>query len=368
MDISPEEKTKLLEIRNEIDSIDAQIQSLIAQRAKCAQQVAHAKTQGGKVDAVFYRPEREAQVLRLVKERNKSQISDNDMMRLFREIMSVCLALEQPVKVAYLGPEGSYSHASVIKQFGTSAQTLAVSSIEEVFAVVEKGDANYGLVPVENSSEGAVKQTQQVLMKTSLKVTGEVDMVIHHCMLSQNNTLENIKKVVAHTQALGQCESWLKNNMPWVEIEAVASNALAAQLATQDNTLGAIASEQAAQLYGLHILESRIEDSHENTTKFWAIGSEATEPSGDDKTAMIVSMANQAGALLGVLACFSNRQISMTRIISVPSTDTKWDYLFFIDIIGHQKESKVAEAIEEVKQKTSYFKLLGSFPTSPFNE
>ncbi|WP_038070629.1 prephenate dehydratase [Hydrogenovibrio kuenenii] len=367
MNISQAEKEKLLEIRNEIDSIDAEIQTLIARRAECAQQVAHAKTQGGKVEVVFYRPEREAQVLRAVKERNKSLISDDDMMRLFREIMSVCLALEQPVKIAYLGPEGSYSHASVIKQFGTSAHTLAVSSIEEVFNVVERGEANYGLVPVENSSEGAVKQTQQALMKTSLKVTGEIDLVIHHCMMSQSDNLESIKKVVAHAQALGQCEQWLKNNMPWVEIEAVASNALAAQMATQDNTLGAIASEQAAQLYGLRVLESHIEDSHENTTKFWAVGSEATEASGDDKTAMIVSMPNKAGALLDVLSSFAGRQISMTRIISVPSTDTKWDYLFFIDILGHKDNASVSEAIDEVKQKTSYFKLLGSFPTSPFN-
>lgn len=367
MNISQAEKEKLLEIRNEIDAIDAEIQNLIARRADCAQQVAHAKTQGGKVDAVFYRPEREAQVLRAVKERNKSLIADDDMMRLFREIMSVCLALEQPIKIAYLGPEGSYSHASVIKQFGTSAHTLAVSSIEEVFSVVEKGEANYGLVPVENSSEGAVKQTQQALMKTNLKVTGEIELVIHHCMMSKTDKLENIKKVVAHTQALGQCEEWLKNNMPWVEIEAVASNALAAQMATQDESLGAIASEQAAQLYGLHVLESRIEDSHDNTTKFWAVGTEETQASGDDKTAMIVSMPNKAGALLDVLSSFANRQISMTRIISVPSTDTKWDYLFFIDILGHKNNEDVAEALEEVKQKTSYFKLLGSFPKSPFN-
>lgn len=367
MEISQAEKERLLEIRNEIDSIDAEIQTLIARRAECAQQVAHAKTQGGQVDVVFYRPEREAQVLRAVKERNKSLISDNEMMRLFREIMSVCLALEQPIKIAYLGPEGSYSHASVIKQFGASAHTLAVSSIEEVFTAVEKGDANYGLVPVENSSEGAVKQTQQALMKTSLKVTGEIELVIHHCIMSQNEKLENIKKVVAHTQALGQCEHWLKNNMPWVEIEAVASNALAAQMASQDDSLGAIASEQAAQLYGLRVLESHIEDSHENSTKFWAIGSEATEPSGDDKTAMIVSMSNKSGALMDVLSSFASRKISMTRIISVPSTDTKWDYLFFIDILGHKKDASVAEALEEVKQKTSYFKLLGSFPTSPFS-
>lgn len=367
MNISDTEKQQLTEIRDQIDSIDAQIQELISQRAECAQRVAHAKTQGGKVDAVFYRPEREAQVLRAVKARNHSLISDDDMMRLFREIMSVCLALEQPIKIAYLGPEGSYSHASVIKQFGSSAHSLAVSTIEEVFEAVERGEANYGLVPVENSSEGAVKQTQQALMKTSLKITGEVDLAIHHCLLGQAENLESIKKVVAHPQALGQCEHWLKNNMPWAETEAVDSNALAAQMATHDDSLGAIASEQAAQLYGLKILESHIEDSRDNTTKFWAIGTEATEPSGDDKTAMIISMPNTSGALMSVLSSFANRNISMTRIISVPSINTKWDYLFFIDVIGHCKEPQMAEAIEEVKQKTSFYKFLGSFPTSPLS-
>jgi len=177
------EKEQLSQIRDEIDAIDSEIQALISRRAECAQKVADIKTQGGKVEAVFYRPEREAQVLRAVKERNKSLISGDDMARLFREIMSVCLALEQPIKVAYLGPEGSYSHASVLKQFGSSVHPYAVSSIEEVFQSVEKNEANYGLVPVENSSEGIVKQTQNELISTPLKISGEVSLVIHHCLL-----------------------------------------------------------------------------------------------------------------------------------------------------------------------------------------
>ncbi|WP_373017271.1 prephenate dehydratase [Thiomicrorhabdus sp.] len=360
------EQQQLTEIRNKIDLIDQQIQELIGQRAACAQRVADIKTQGGKVETIFYRPEREAQVLRAVKERNTSLLPDNEMARLFREIMSACLALEQPISVAYLGPEGSYSHASVIKQFGSSAHPVAVSSIEEVFATVEKGEANYGIVPVENSSEGVVKNTENEMIHTGLTISGEVDLAIHHCLLSKGGDIEKVRKVVAHSQALGQCEHWLKNNMPWAELEAVDSNALAAKMAQEDDTLAAIASEQAAQLYGLKILESHIEDRRDNTTKFWVVGRESTQPSGQDKTAMIVSIPNKSGALLELLACFADRNISMTRIISRLSTDKKWDYLFFIDILGHQADENVGQALEEVKAKSSFFKLLGSYPVSPF--
>ncbi|BCN93347.1 chorismate mutase [Thiomicrorhabdus immobilis] len=359
------EQAQLTEIRNKIDAIDEQIQLLIGQRAECAQKVADIKTQGGNVDAVFYRPEREAQVLRAVKERNKSLLPDVEMAKLFREIMSACLALEQPVSVAYLGPEGSYSHASVIKQFGSSAQAVAVSTIEEVFATVEKGEANYGIVPVENSSEGVVKSSQNELIKTKLKISGEVELPIHHCLMSKSVSHESIKKVVAHQQALGQCEAWLKNNLPWAEIEAVESNALAAKMAQADETLAAIASEQAAQLYQLIILDANIEDYKDNTTKFWVIGKEDTQPSGEDKTALIISIHNKAGALLDILSCFSKRNINMTRIVSRLSTDKTWDYLFFIDVLGHKDDANLKEALEEVQSKAAFYKLLGSFPVSP---
>ena len=361
------EEAQLLKIREEIDAIDRQIQSLITQRAKCAQKVAEIKTQGGKVETVFYRPEREAQVLRAVKVRNMGPIPDNEMARLFREIMSVCLALEHPVTVAYLGPEGSYSHASVVKQFGSSVQPLAVSSIEEVFRSVEKGEAHYGMVPVENSSEGVVKATQEALLTTDLKVCGEVDLRIHHCLLSQVDTLESIQKVVAHPQALGQCRHWLENNLPWAEAEAVSSNALAAKMAQENETLAAIASEEAAQLYQLRVLQKHIEDQRDNTTKFWVLGKEQTEPSGEDKTALILSIPNKAGALLEVLKSFADRQISMTRIISRPSLNKRWDYLFYIDILGHQAESNVLQALNEVADHAQFFKILGSFPVSPLD-
>lgn len=362
---SATEQAQLTEIRSQIDAIDKQIQELIGARAACAQQVAEIKTQGGKVDAVFYRPEREAQVLRAVKERNQSLLPDKEMAKLFREIMSTCLALEQPISVAYLGPEGSYSHSSVIKQFGTSAHPIAVSSIEAVFAAVENGEANYGIVPVENSTEGEVKATQDELLKTKLQVSGELELAVDHCLLSHAQTHDKITKVVAHQQALGQCRQWLKNNLPMAQLEAVSSNAAAAKMAQNDPSLAAIASEQAADLYQLPILEYHISDSKENSTRFLVLGREAVAQSGEDKTALVISIKNQAGALLQTLQAFADRGLNMTRIISRPSKSKNWDYVFFIDVLGHQHDETLQAALQEVKQHAEFLKILGSFPISP---
>ncbi|BBP45992.1 chorismate mutase [Thiosulfatimonas sediminis] len=359
------EQAQLTEIRNQIDAIDQQIQALIGQRAACAQKVADIKTQGGKVEAVFYRPEREAQVLRAVKERNTSILPDKEMAKLFREIMSTCLALEQPISVAYLGPEGSYSHSSVIKQFGTSAHPIAVSSIEAVFAAVQNGDANYGIVPVENSTEGEVKSTQDELLKCDLQVSGELELAVDHCLLTHAQGGEQIKKVLAHQQALGQCRQWLKNNLPMAQLEAVSSNAAAAKMAQNDSSLAAIASEQAADLYQLPILEYHISDSKENSTRFWVLGREAVAPSGEDKTALVLSIKNQAGALLDTLQAFAARGLNMTRIISRPSKSKNWDYVFFIDVLGHQDDEDLAKALDDVRQHAQFLKVLGSFPISP---
>lgn len=359
------EQQALLEIRDQIDAVDEQIQMLISQRARLAKRVAEIKTQGGQVDAVFYRPEREAQVLRRVIARNDSALPDEEMARLFREIMSACLALEAPVRIAYLGPEGSYSHAAVIKQFGSFAHPYAVSTIEEVFRAVERKEAHYGLVPVENSTEGVVSQTQNALIETPLLVISEVNLPIHHCLLSKHTDLTKIKKVVAHAQALAQCRNWLQNNLAHAELEAVESNAKAAQLATEHPEWAAVASVQAAQIYALNVVEKHIEDNPNNTTKFWVLGHQLPEPSGEDKTAMILTVPNRAGALLEVLKPFSSRGISMTRIVSRPAHYKTWDYLFFIDILGHQKDEQVKAALEEVAEHSAWFKLLGSFPVSP---
>ncbi len=362
---NPQEAQQLLEIRNQIDTIDRSIQELLGKRAQCAQKVADIKTQGGTVEAVFYRPEREAQVLRAVKERNESLLPDETMAKLFREIMSACLALEQPTSVAYLGPEGSYSHASVIKQFGSSAHPVAVSTIEEVFETVERGDAMYGIVPLENSTEGAVKQTQNKLIETDLQVTGELELSIDHCLLSLAQSTETIKTVYAHTQALGQCQNWLKNNLPWAKLEAVDSNAAAAVLAQNDDSVAAIASEQAAQIYGLHIVEAHIADQKGNSTKFWVLGKERVTPSGEDKTSLLVSIKNESGSLLKLLETFSSRHINMSRIVSRPSNNKQWDYMFFIDVQGHQDEEPLISALADAKKLCDFYKVLGSFPVSP---
>lgn len=362
---NPDEAQKLLEIRTKIDSIDHQIQSLLGERAKCAQSVADIKTQGGRVEAVFYRPEREAQVLRAVKERNDSLLSDETMAKLFREIMSACLALEQPTTVAYLGPEGSYSHASVVKQFGASAHPVAVSTIEEVFDAVEKNEAMYGIVPLENSTEGAVKQTQNKLIETSLNVTGELELKIDHCLLSLAENNEAIKTVCAHTQALAQCQNWLKNNLPWAKLEAVDSNAAAAILAQNNPNIAAIASEQAAQIYNLPIQEAHIADQKDNSTKFWVLGRDTVGSSGQDKTALLLAIKNESGALMKLLDSFASRNINMSRIVSRPSGYKQWEYLFFIDVNGHQDQEPLKSALTEVKQLCNFYKVLGSYPVSP---
>ena len=360
-----DEQTALLEIRNRIDAIDEQLQALISERARLARQVAEIKTRGGRVEAVFYRPEREAQVLRRVIERNDGSLPAQDMARLFREIMSACLALEEPMRIAYLGPEGSYSHAAVIKQFGTFAHPYAVSSISDVFKAVERKEAHYGIVPVENSTEGVVSETQNALIETPLQVCSEVDLPIHHCLLSRSEKPQQIRRVVAHAQALAQCRTWLQNNLAHAELEAVESNARAAQLAQAHDDWAAIASEQAAQIYDLHIVEKHIEDNPNNTTRFWVMGHEQPQPSGEDKTAMVLTVPNRAGALLEVLEPFSERGISMSRIVSRPAQHKTWDYLFFIDIIGHVQQDEVREVLEEVAERSAWFKLLGSFPISP---
>ena len=364
--MSPQsEAAQLLEIRNQIDSIDRDIQDLLGRRAQCAQKVADIKTQGGTVEAVFYRPEREAQVLRAVKERNDSLLADETMAKLFREIMSACLALEQPTTVAYLGPEGSYSHAAVIKQFGSSGHPVAVSTIEEVFESVEKGEVMYGIVPLENSTEGTVKQTENKLLEMGLQVSGELELTIDHCLLSKAQSTEAIKTVCAHTQALAQCRNWLKNNLPWAKLKAVDSNAAAAVLAQNDSSIAAIASEQAAQIYQLQVVESHIADQKGNSTKFWVLGREAVGPSGQDKTALLLSLKNESGALLSVLNTFASRGINMSRIVSRPASHKNWDYVFFVDVAGHQDEEPLKSALVEVSSLTSDLKVLGSFPVSP---
>lgn len=350
----------LLDLREKIDGLDQQIQSLITERAKIAQQVAHSKQQSN--DTVFYRAEREAQVLRRVMDRNEGPLRDEEMARLFREIMSACLALEQEMAIAFLGPEGTFTQAAALKHFGHSIKTIPFTSIGDVFREVESGAVSYGVVPVENSTEGVINHTLDEFMTSSLNICGEVILRIHHNLLSNENDLSSIKKVYSHQQSLGQCRKWLDANLPDVELVDVSSNATAAQMASSEKNVAAIAGETAAEIYNLNMLVPNIEDEPDNTTRFLIIGKRETPASGEDKTSLIISTPNRAGALLSILEPFAKNNISMNRIESRPSRRGAWDYVFFVDIDGHENDENVKHALDELAKVATMVNVLGSFP------
>lgn len=354
----------LLDLRDKIDALDQQIQSLITDRAKVAQQVALAKQKSN--DTVFYRAEREAQVLRRVMERNEGPLCDEEMARLFREIMSACLALEQKMSIAFLGPEGTFTQAAALKHFGHSIKTVPFTSIGDVFREVESGAVSYGVVPVENSTEGVINHTLDEFMTSSLNICGEVILRIHHNLLSNEDDLKKIKKVYSHQQSLAQCRKWLDANLPDVELVDVSSNAAAALMANNESSkesgVAAIAGETAAEIYSLNMLVPNIEDEPDNTTRFLIIGKRETPPSGDDKTSLLISTPNRTGALLGVLQPFARYEISMNRIESRPSGRGAWTYVFFVDIDGHADDENVKQALKELGNVATMVNVLGSFP------
>ncbi len=356
-----DEKEKLQQIRERIDALDEQIQNLINQRASAAQEVAKVKSDG-EGDAVFYRPEREASVLAAVKERNQGPVADEEMTRLFREIMSVCLALEQPMRIAFLGPEGTFTQSAALKHFGHSVETVALASIPDIFRDVESGDCHYGVVPVENSTEGVISHTLDMFLNSGLQICGEVSLRIHHHLMSREQDLSAVKKVYSHQQSLAQCRQWLDRNMHHAEQMPVGSNAEAARLAYMEPNSAAIAGEMAAQIYKLDFLAENIEDEPDNTTRFLVIGRQGVSASGRDKTTLLLSARNVAGSLNALLSPLAQHNISMTRIESRPSRRGTWDYVFFIDIEGHRDSPDVAKALEELKADASLFKILGSYP------
>ena len=351
---------KLEELRDRIDALDEQIQALINARAECAREVAGVKLGAGK-DTQFYRPEREATILRRVGERNTGPMPDETMVLLFREIMSACLALEKPLSVAYLGPAGTYTQAAVVKQFGHAVETLALGGLNDVFREVEAGAADYGVVPVENSTEGVISHTLDLFQQSSLSICGEVELRIHHHLLVKHGDVK-ISRVLAHQQALAQCRGWLEANLPDAEHIAVGSNAEAARLVSKDDTAAAIAGDTAAELYGLATRAQNIEDRPDNTTRFLVIGSQAVPPSGNDKTSLLLSVNNKPGALYEMLQPIARHNISMTRIESRPSRQAMWEYVFYIDLDGHRDEAGVAAAIAALEEKAFAVKVLGSFP------
>ena len=349
------------DIRNRIDSLDEELQRLISERAELARQIADIKQELGD-ESQFYRPEREAEVLRKVLERNEGPLAGEEMARLFREIMSACLALEQPLSIAFLGPEGTFTQAAALKHFGHSVNTVPMTAIDEVFREVESGSANYGVVPVENSTEGVINHTLDMFLQSSLTICGEVDMRIHHHLLSQVDDKSKLIRIYSHQQSLAQCREWLDSNLSGVERVSVSSNAEAARRAAREENTAAIAGEVAAEIYDLKIQESNIEDNPDNTTRFLVIGKQRVARSGDDKTSLLLSAPNRPGSLHQLLKPFAENDVSMTRIESRPSRLANWEYVFFIDINGHIEDEQVKNCLKTVEAEASMFKVLGSYP------
>jgi chorismate mutase/prephenate dehydratase len=353
----------IVKLRGEIDAVDARIHELLNDRARLARQVGISKhADGHTVD--FYRPEREAQVLRMARERNKGPLRTEEILRLFREIMSACLAQEEPLKVAFLGPEGTFSQTAALKHFGHSVRALALSSVDEVFHEVEAGHADFGVVPVENSTEGSVNHTLDSLLGSPLRICGEVELRIHQFLMGNGKSLTDIKRICSHPQALAQCRGWLDEHLPDVQRVAVSSNAEGARRARDEEGTAAIAGETAADIYGLKILATEIEDRDDNTTRFFVVGRKIFKPSGDDRTTILCSAlhTDSPGTLFQLLQPLAEHKISMTRIESRPSHRKKWDYVFFLDIDGHSDDVNVAKALAALKKRASLFRVLGSYP------
>jgi chorismate mutase / prephenate dehydratase len=352
--------SQLDRLRAAIDAVDDRILESLSERARLAREVGSLKV------GQAYRPEREAQVLRRIKERNAGPLSDETAALLFREIMSACLALERPITVAYLGPKGTFSERAALKHFGLAADALPAPSIDEVFRAVESGSADFGIVPVENSTEGAVGRSLDLMPQTPMKVCGEVIVRIHHHLMAKMAPKEfaDIRRVFSHGQSLAQCHEWLNANLPHVERVAVSSNAEAARRAAEEAGSAAVAGEMAAEHYGLKILASNIEDEPNNTTRFLILGDYEPQRSGKDKTSLVLSARNRAGAVYEMLTPFATRGVSMTKFESRPSRVALWEYLFFVDIEGHRGDANVASALEEVAKIAGYLKVLGSYPTA----
>ncbi len=349
--------TELDRLRGEIDRVNDRILELLNERARYARAIGTLKV------GQAYRPEREAEVLRRMKERNPGPLSDETVAFLFREIMSACLALERPITVAYLGPPGTFSESAAMKHFGLAAVTRPMPSIDEVYRAVESGAADFGVVPVENSTEGAVGRSLDLMPQTPAKVCGEVLVRIHHHLMSREPVpVSAIRRIYSHSQSLAQCHEWLNANVPEAERVAVASNAEAARRAAEEPGNAAVAGDRAAQHYGLAILASNIEDEPNNTTRFLILGDYEPKPSGHDRTSLVLSARNRAGAVYEMLTPFATRGVSMTKFESRPSKVALWEYLFFVDIEGHRDDPNVAAALEEVGRIAGYLKVLGSYP------
>lgn len=351
---------KLEAIRNEIDGLDRELLALINRRAGLAKKVAQVKDGGG--SPLYYRPEREAEVLRSLVDGNDGPLPGEQVSRIFQEVMSACRALQKPLAVAYLGPEGTFTESAAFKHFGHAIDALPVESIGAVFRHVESGAGDYGVVPIENSTEGVVGHTVDMFVSSDLAICGEVELRIHHCLMASADGLESIGKIFSHQQSFAQCRRWLDSNLPNALRETVASNAEAARRAAAEPGSGAIAGEIAADDYQLRVLASNIEDEPGNTTRFVVIGRQTVGPSSRDKTSVLFSTKDEPGALYGLLQSFKKRGINMTRIESRPSRRGNWSYVFYVDFEGHADDDNVKGALAELEKLAPFYKFLGSYP------
>jgi len=353
---------QLKQLRDQIDSIDSEILKLVNKRAEYAQQIGFIKQ-----SSVIYRPEREAQILDRMQRENPGPLDNSRIKQLFTEIMSICRALEKPMTVACLGPQGTFSEEAAIKRFGSAITTLPCDSIDEVFRSVESDSAGYGVVPVENSTEGAIGRTLDLLLQTSLTVCGEIQLPVHQSLMAQQTDLSQINKIYSHPQSFAQCHHWLQDHLPLISSQNyihAASNADAAYRAAQEKNAAAIAGKRAAELYGLTICAENIEDDAKNTTRFLVLGKQSVEPSGKDKTSLVMSTGNYAGAIYKLLTPFAEHGVSMSRLESRPSRINLWQYVFFVDISGHQNDENVKIALKELNEKADFLKILGSYPAT----
>jgi chorismate mutase/prephenate dehydratase len=346
-------------LRQQIDAIDDQILDLLNRRASVVIAVGKAK-EGASGD--FYVPSREQAIYARLIAANAGPFPEEGVRRVFREIISASLSLEQPLKVAFLGPQATFTHVAAMHQFGFSAQLVPIKSIPSIFDEVGRGRANYGVVPVENSNEGVVSHTLDMFMESDLKIIAEVLIEISHDLLNRTGRIEDVRRVVSHPQALAQCRAWLEENLPDVPLVDVGSTALAAQQVAEDESAAAIASEAAATLYGLRTVKHRIEDNPNNFTRFLVIGGQMPEPGGCDKTSIMFSVRDEPGILYRMLEPFSKRGLNLSKIESRPMKGRAWEYIFFLDLEGHIRDEQVAGAVEELKGYCQFLKVLGSYP------
>jgi len=348
--------------RQSIDRIDDEILRLLNERSKNVVEIGKLKKQSD-TEANLHTPGREAEIVDRLMRQNQGPFPNDAIRTVYREIMSASLSLEGPQTVAYLGPRATFTHLACIQKFGESAQYVPVNSIKDVFNEVERGRANFGVVPIENSTEGVVNHTLDMFVDSSLLIYGEVLQEVSHHLLSKADRSEDIKKIYSHPHAIAQCRNWLETNLPHVPLSEVPSTARAAELCVDDLSGAAIASELAGQLYGLKVLKARIEDNINNFTRFLVLSQKPSERTGKDKTSVMLSVKDKVGALYELLRPFASHGINMTKIESRPSRRKAWEYIFFVDIEGHLEEDRVKKALEEIKGRCLFLKILGSYPS-----